>query len=238
MAALDGVAAHLLDQIWMPVGVPGFSGADKHRRAAVLDDRFGADGWRWAFVVRGERVGFDAAIAEYEQAYRAHLTRHPVIVEWLVGECGNVYDERVDNVYDEGYVQPDSVANHYQDVAVRRIVAELTGAADEPPGPPEEMVDLGTGEVHTVPRAPGFRGPHLVQLRDPDSPAYFLNPAMIPIHDPSLVTTFPGRSEWYHREGCAHLSVEAFWQQSKVIEVRYDRFLALGDLRHEPLSGI
>jgi hypothetical protein len=33
--------------------------------------------------------------------------------------------------------------------------------------------------------------------------------------------------------------VEAFWQMSKVIEVRYDRFLALpAELRDDPLAGL
>ena len=55
-----------------------------------------------------------------------------------------------------------------------------------------------------------------------------LNPAVVPVHDPALITSLPNRDEWYHVEGCGHLSVEAFWQMSKVIEVRYDRLLALG----------
>jgi hypothetical protein len=58
----------------------------------------------------------------------------------------------------------------------------------------------------------------------------------VPVHDPALVTTLPGRVEWYHHEGIAHLSVEAFWQMSKVIEVRYDRFLELGPGRADPLG--
>ena len=34
-------------------------------------------------------------------------------------------------------------------------------------------------------------------------------------------------------------SVEAFWQMSKVIEVRYDRFLALGaGDRDDPIAGL
>jgi hypothetical protein len=232
------VAGERLAEIWMPVGVPGFSGEAKQRRAELLDERFGADGWRWGYVVRGQVVGFDAAIAEYEQGYRVYLTEHPEIVEWLVAEAGNVYDERVENVFDDGYLQPSPVPNHYQDISVRRVVAELTGTVGAGSGELEEMVDLSTGETHVVPRAPGFRGPHLVQLRDADSPAYFLNPALVPIHDPALITTLPGRSEWYHSEGCAHLSIEAYWQQCKVIEVRYDRFVALGELRHDPLAGI
>ena len=233
-----GVANDRLSDIWMPAGVPGFSGGDKQRRADLLDERFGSDGWRWGYVVRGRMVGFDEAIAQSDQGYRAYLTEHPEIVDWLVTEAGNVYDERVENVFDDGYVQLSPVPNHYQDISVRRVVAELTGTAGEVPGEPEEMLDLGTGAVHVVPRAPGFRGPHLVQLRDAVSPAYFLNPALVPIHDPALITTLPGRSEWYHGEGCAHLSIEAYWQQCKVIEVRYDRFAALEDLRHDPLAGI
>ncbi len=61
----------------------------------------------------------------------------------------------------------------------------------------------------------------------------------MPVHDPLLITTLPTRQDWYHAEGCAHLSVEAFWQMSKVIEVRYDRFLALpAYLRDDPLAGL
>ena len=60
----------------------------------------------------------------------------------------------------------------------------------------------------------------------------------MPAHDPALVTTLPGRQDWYHAEGCAHLSIEAFWQMSKVVEVRYDRFLALGEGRSAPLEGL
>ncbi|MCB8938366.1 MAG: hypothetical protein H6654_17340 [Ardenticatenaceae bacterium] len=36
----------------------------------------------------------------------------------------------------------------------------------------------------------------------------------------------------------AHLFVEAFWQMSKVIEVRYDKFLALESDRANPLAGL
>ena len=79
---------------------------------------------------------------------------------------------------------------------------------------------------------------HGLALLGPLSPGYVLNPAVVPVHDPALITTLPSRAEWYHAEGCAHLSVEAFWQGSKIIEVRYDRFLALGDARADALAGL
>jgi hypothetical protein len=101
-----------------------------------------------------------------------------------------------------------------------------------------EMIDLGTGERHVVPRARGFRGVHLLQVRDPLSPGYVLNPAVVPVHDPALITSLPNHTDWYHAEGCGHLSVEAFWQMSKVVEVRLERFLELGEERAQPLAGL
>jgi hypothetical protein len=240
---LDPAVAATLAQTWIPVGLPGFSGDAKHRRAALLDERFGPDGWRIAHVVRGRVVTFDVAIREYEEAYRRYLRERPALVRFLVEACGNVYDDRVENVYDVDYRQPHTVQNHYQDISVRRVVAELV---DDPAWPwvtetqagQADLVDLGTGITHRVPRARGFRGGALLQIREPRSPGYLLNPAVVPVHDPGLITTIPGRTEWYHQEGCGHLSVEAFWQTSKVVEVRYDRFLALGDRRADPLAGL
>ena len=240
---LDPALAAPLAEVWIPVGLPGFAGADKARRREILDERFGRDGWRFAHVVRGRIVPVAEAILEYEAAYDAFLRERPALVRFLTTTCGNVYDDQVANVFDDAYDQPHTAMNHYQDIAVRRVVARLV---DDPAWPevidtPVETVelrDLGTGAVHAVPRARGFRGAWLCQIREPTSPGYVLNPAVVPVHDPALITTLPDRTEWYHAEGCGHLSVEAFWQQSKVLEVRYDRFLALGAARADPLAGL
>lgn len=232
-----------LSSLWIPVGSPGFSGAAKSERRRVLDARFGPDGWRWAHVVRGAVVAFEVAIHEYEASYHRFLRANPDLVAFLVEECGNVYDTGVDNVHDDRYDQPHTEMNHYQDIAVRRVVASLIDDVDWPGVTatdvrPAHLIDFGTGEVHRLPRAAGFRGQGLLQIRDPLSPGYCLSPAVVPVHDPLLVTTLPNVVEWYHHEGCAHLSVEAFWQMSKVIEVRYDRFVALGPGRMTPLADL
>lgn len=236
-------ARSTLSDIWIPVGVPGYAGPAKAHWKATLDARFGPDAWRTAHVVRGVVVSAAEAIVEYEAAYRAYLRASPAIVAFLTAACGNVYDDQVSNVHDADYDQPHTAMNHYQDIAVRRVIAELV---DDPAWPdvtdtPSEevdLVDLRTGETHRVPRARGFRGDAICQIREPGSPGYLLNPAVVPVHDPSLITTLPNRQDWYHVEGCAHLSVEAFWQMSKVIEVRYDRFLELGPERATPLAGL
>lgn len=235
--------ADRLSAIWIPVGLPGFSGAEKARWNALLSERYGADGWRISHVVRGKIVPRAVAIIEYEEAYRRYLRERPDLVNFLVEACGNVYDDNPSNVFDDDYEQPHTAMNHYQDISVRRVIAELV---DDPAWPtvtatPVESVELhdfGTGERVTAPRASGFRGDGLLQIRDPLSPGYMLNPAVVPAHDPALITTVPGRREWYHDEGCGHLSIEAFWQSSKVVEVRLDRFLASGDTRSTPLAGL
>jgi hypothetical protein len=193
--------------------------------------------------VRGKIVPRSEAILEYEEAYRRYLRARPELVVFLVEACGNVYDDNPTNVYDNDYEQPHTAMNHYQDISVRRVISELV---DDPAWPsvrptPEETVELldfGTGEQIRAPRARGFRGNGLLQIRDPLSPGYMLNPAVVPAHDPALLTTNPGRREWYHDEGCGHLSIEAFWQSSKVVEVRLDRFIVSGGERSAPLAGL
>ncbi|HET8786722.1 MAG TPA: hypothetical protein VFM38_13870 [Candidatus Limnocylindrales bacterium] len=227
--------------VWVAVGLPGFAGREKADRAARLDGRFGPDGWRIGHVVRGRIVPPSAAILEYEEAYRVFLRDRRALVGFLAEACGNVYDDAVENVWSNDYDQPETASNHYQDISVRRVIAEL---ADDPEWPEvsptqpgdADLVDLGTGRVERVPRAYGFRGDGLLQIREPDSPGFMLSPAVVPVHDPTLITTLPDRREWYHAEGIGHLSVEAFWQMSKVVEVRYDRFLASGLRRFDPLG--
>ncbi|HUW69941.1 MAG TPA: hypothetical protein VMX33_06880 [bacterium] len=236
-------AMRLLGDVWIPAGVPGFSGADKSRRKDVLDGRFGADGWRFAHVVRGSIVPPEVAILEYEESYRRYLRARHALVDFIVGWCGNVYDWDVSNVYDNDYAQPGTAMNHYQDISVRRVIAELVDDTGWPSvtATDQEIVDLvdsRTGACHHVPRARGMRGSLLLQIRDPESAGYMLSPAVVPAWDPALLSAAPGHLEWYHSEGCAHLSVEAFWQSGKVVIVRYDRFLVLGSGRASALEGL
>ncbi len=224
------------ENIWIPLGNPGYSGANKQARKAALNTHFGVDGWTMGHHVRGQIVQVDEAIKEYEHSYRVYLQSHPEIVSFLTTNFGNVYDYAIENVYDDSYNQPHSVRNHYQDISIRRIIAEL--AEDE--AWPEvietntdvcELVDLSDGSSHMLPRANGFQGNHLLEIRGPQSAGFFLNPAVVPFYDPTLIVSNPRSDSWYLDEGCAYWSIEAFWQFSKVLVVRYDRYLQLGDLK-------
>jgi len=167
--AVPDAAAANLAAVWIPVGLPGFTGDEKARRVALLDGRFGADGWRLAHVVRGVTVPPKVAIEEYEASYRAFLRANRPLVAFLAEACGNVYDNAVANVFDDDYLQPHTVSNHYQDISVRRVIAELV---DDPAWPEVtatepgdvDLLDLGTGRRERVPRASGMRGDGLLQI--------------------------------------------------------------------------
>lgn len=240
---IEPLAGAALAGMLIPIGLPGYAGARKHVWQALLNERFGVDGWRIDHYVRGQIVPFNQAIAEYEQSYRVYLHNHPEIAEWVAAWCGNVYDDDRSNVYDDEYLQPHTRQNHYQDIAVRRVIAELVDDPDWPhivETPVEEcdLVDLNDGAIYHAPRARGMRGHYLLQIRTPESPGFFLSPAVVPVHDPKLITVHPLMTGWWLNEGCQHLSVESFWQMSKVIMVRYDRFLAAGAARRNPLAGL
>ncbi len=232
-----------MKNIWIPAGLPGHAGEKKSNWEGFFNSRFGAGNWRIGHYVRGKIVPVSEAIAEYEQGYRVYLRDHPEIVNFLVFHCGNVFDDNITNVHDESYRQPHTHLNHYQDISIRRIISELVDDPDWPavtetPAGDAALIDLNTGQTHQLPRARGFRGNYLLQVREPASPGFMLNPAVVPVHDPALLTSLPTMNDWYLKEGCSHLSIEAFWQMSKVIEVRYNRFLELKEERLAPLEGL
>ena len=83
-AGVDPAALAGLGDVWIPVGVPGYAGDAKARWQAILDGRFGADGWRMAHIVRGAVVSRAEAIVEYEAAYDQFLRARPALVAFLI----------------------------------------------------------------------------------------------------------------------------------------------------------
>ncbi len=160
---VDPILTTGLSQLWVPVGTPGFVGIQKRSRKEGMDARFGADGWRTGYYVRGEIVPKAVAILEYEESYRVYLRRQRELVDWLINIAGNVYDDNVTNVFDHDYDQPHTQMNHYQDISTRRVIAELV---DDPAWPQVtatqeeevELTDLNDGQVHRAPRAARLSG--------------------------------------------------------------------------------
>ena len=115
------------------------------------------------------------------QPIRHFMRGQPALVRFLTAVCGNVYDDNISNVYDDGYDQPHTAMNHYQDISVRRVIAELVDDSAWPDVvdtavASTNLTDLTDGQTHRLPRARGFRGSYLLQIRDPISPGFCLNP--------------------------------------------------------------
>jgi hypothetical protein len=239
----DKEIQQIISDVWIPIGNPGYTGDRKSIRKDYFDRIFGEDCWRESYVVRGRIVSKSEALLEYEQSYRIYFYNHPHVVDFLVKYCGNVYDYQVENVYDSNYEQSGTNRNHYQDIIIRRIISELVRDPSwsdiiETESGEVELIDLTTGQTCHVERAQGFRGNFLLQVRGPESPGFFLSPAVIPIHDPTLLIPNSHVNSWFSKEGCGHMSVEAFWQFSKVIEVKYDKFLKLQNERKDPFGSL
>lgn len=229
--------------IWVPLGNPGYAGETKQDRKKMLDKYLGVDGWQMNHLVRGEPVPVEQAIREYEHSYRVYLKSHPDIVSFLIENFGNVYDFAPENVYDDSYIQPHTERNHYQDISIRRVIAELVldpswTNVQSTSTEVAQLTDLADGTCYELPRAVGFRGDYLLEVRGLQSAGYFLNPAVIPFYDPSLIVSNPQARSWYLEEGCRYWSIEAFWQYSKILTARYDRYASLDSEGREAIDRL
>ena len=166
MDRLDAEAAAALRDVWVPVGLPGFAGEAKHRRWRPCSTSGSAPtAGGSAHLVRGRIVSPADAIVEYEEAYRRFLRDRPALVRFLVDRVRQrLRRPRRERPRARRYDQPDTIQNHYQDISVRRVIAELVDdpawpdVVDDGPAETVDMVDLGTGEAHAAParaRVPG-----------------------------------------------------------------------------------
>lgn len=231
---VDFVVVVWFVDVWIFVGVLGYSGLVKAQCQDLFDVCFGVDGWWYVYVVRGEVVLFVVAIVEYEEVYCWFFWVCFVLVVFLVVECGNVYDYEVVNVFDDDYVQFGLIVNYYQDVVVCRVVVEFVddlvwfdvmdiGTVEV------DFVDVGMGETYRVLRVCGFRGGLLLQICEFMLFGYCFNLVVVFVHDFVFIIIMLGDHSWFYDEGCVYLLIEVFWQMLKVVEVCYDRFLVLID---------
>lgn len=176
---------------WETLERPGYFGA---RRDAIHDDldaRYGADGWRLAWIVDGHAFTREQMTMFYEDSYFAFLSGETEILEQLLREAYDVYDDQPSNVLSGfDYTAQETDRTHVQDIAIRRVVSRL-------------------GRV--------FSGDQLIRIRDKDGShplSMTLSPGHVPFHRPDLLIT-PEITGWWEP-----LSVEAFYQSNKVIQIR------------------
>lgn len=133
----------------------------------------------------------------YEDAYYEYFKMRPELLEYLLSEASNVYDDDPNNI-ESGldYSKRGAVRTHIQDIAIRRCVRRFGNK---------------------------FKGKKLIQIRDrvgnhPLSLA--LSPGQVPFHKPKLLSNPDNLEEITKNAWWLPGSVEDFYQRAKRLCVK------------------
>jgi hypothetical protein len=176
---------------WKTLERPGYFGKHRDQKYAEYDQRFGVGNWRIAWKVGENIVDLLGVTALYEDAYFQFLGRNPRVLQELIEQASDVYDDQPTNIesgYD--YLRQETPRTHLQDVAIRRCVLRF---------------------------GKSFAGPELIQIRDKAGShplSLTLSPGWVPFHLPDLIIQ-PVIAGWWQIG-----SVEEFYQSVKVLQVR------------------
>jgi ribonuclease BN (tRNA processing enzyme) len=172
-------------QEWSVREKPGYFGYQKHKRHEDLQSRYGT--YRIAYLWGETLITRTSALQLYEDSYHLFLRENEELLEWLITEAADVYDNNVSNVQSglDYAAQEPGLSTHLQDIAVRR-----------------SLIRLGVW----------FKGRRLIQIRGLDSEAYVLNPGLVPFCRPDRIAHPAWTADW-----CRPGSVESFWQSNKVV---------------------
>lgn len=140
---------------------PGFVGRRARKAGQDLDRKYGKDGWRIAYLYRGDVITRERALDLYAAAYHVHLRDNPDVLEWLLSTACDVYDIAPSDVESgTDFTIQKSRAVHLQDIAVRIAVRRLGRE---------------------------FAGEELLQIRGKRSRGARLGPGVVPFHDPDAI---------------------------------------------------
>jgi hypothetical protein len=178
--------------VWNTVGRPGYFGGHRDEKYQEYDELYGNGRWRIAWQLNERQCGAAEAVMVYEDAYFNFLTASSDVVDRLVREARDVYDDQESNVLSSlDYACQETERTHLQDIAIRR-----------------SLVRLGVD----------FRGTRLIQIRGasgtpPVHPlSHLLYPGQVPFHRPEWILN-PAIEGWWQPG-----SVEAFYQSNKLLQ--------------------
>lgn len=192
----------MLDRkIWKPIDnvSPGYVGKHRNEEWRKRDEKFGKGRWQMAWLVGEDLLDYFEACELYEDAYYVYFQQRPEILEHLLQEASDVYDDDPSNVEaGTDYSKRGDVRTHIQDTAIRCCLKRLGRS---------------------------FAGSKLIQIRDrlgehPLSLA--LSPGQVPFHRMEALS-FPDnlpemkKSAWWLPG-----SVEDFYQRAKRICIKQD----------------
>ena len=153
--------------------------------------RYGKGNWRLVWDIGGNSVGRDGVVMLYEDAYYEFLRKNPDVLERLLRDASDVYDDAPSNVQSGfDYAKQETDRTHLQDISIRRCVLRLGRK---------------------------FAGKSLVQIRDTQGShplSVTLSPGQVPFHMPALIKQ-PEATGWW-KPG----STESFYQSNRILQVK------------------
>jgi len=176
---------------WKIIKRPGYSGKHRDALRRKYDEQYGKGNWRTAWIIQEKIFSREEILLLYEDAYYYFLKNNPEILQQLVKEARDVYDDAPSNVNSGlDYTKQETSRTHYQDIALRRCVLRF---------------------------GLKFQGKKLIQIRDIKGKhplSLILSPGRIPFHMPGLIKK-PELTGWWQAG-----SVESFYQSNKVLQIR------------------
>jgi len=190
--------------MWKTIDRPGYFGKKRNELQERFDKQYSPDNWRIAWEFGKIVLCQSGALQLYEDGYYEHFKAKPELLGWLVDNFSNVFDTAPSNV-EAGfsYNVQETPSNHIHDVAIRRAVLR---------------------------RGVWFLGKNLLEVRSTDTEGFKLSPCKIPFHLPEMiyrgqtkyggeVRDFVANPPWWRVKGVKD-SVEEFYQQNKILQVR------------------
>jgi hypothetical protein len=176
---------------WKTIKRPGYSGKHKNELHRLYNKIYGKNNWRTAWIVNKIIFSREEIILLYEDSYYIFLKKHQRILQQLLSEAKNVYDDAVSNISSGlDYCKQETNRTHYQDISIRRCVLRF---------------------------GLKFKGNKLIQIRDykGEHPLSLkLSPGRIPFHMKELIKK-PELTGWW-KPG----SIESFYQSNKILQVK------------------
>lgn len=176
---------------WETVERPGYLGRHRGERHQQWNERYGENNWRLVWKIGGTYVDLLGVCALYEDGYYQFLTANPDVLEQLLTEASNVYDDEPSNV-ESGfdYTIQETQRTHLQDISIRRSVLRM---------------------------GKWFRGKELIQIRPSRGThplSIILSPGRVPMHRSDLIEQ-PELEGWWESG-----SIESFYQSNRFLQIR------------------
>ena len=176
---------------WKTIERPGYLGKHRDEKIKGWNEKYGKENWRLIWIIGDLQFGFMGVCALYEDAYFEFLKINPDILNQLINEALDVYDDDPINVLSVlDYKKQQTNRTHIQDIAIRRC-----------------LVRMGLW----------FLGKDLIRIRQEkgDHPlSVILSPGRVPFHRPEFIA-YPEIKGWWHPK-----TVESFYQSNRFLQIK------------------